>query len=220
MTDRLTVVVATGNKNKVREFREIFAAAGIDADYVTAGELGIRMPEETADTFQGNSMEKADTIYRALNDRSEADAGMKVITEGNYVVIADDSGICVDALGGRPGVYSARYSEGEDGPADDEKNIVKLLREMEDVPEGERGAHFTCVISLILKNGERYSFEGRFYGEINRGKKGENGFGYDPVFYVREFGKTSAELTPEEKNKVSHRGKALRMAAEKLREKI
>jgi XTP/dITP diphosphohydrolase len=216
MNHKITVIAATGNMNKLREFREIFAESGIDADVLPAKIFGIEMPEETEETFEGNSMIKAKAIFDALKAGYDYPSMIKT---DDYFVIADDSGLCVDALGGAPGVYSARYSEGyEDGPADDEKNIRKLLKTLENVPDKDRRAHFACVISVISKDGQYFHEEGRFEGFINHGKKGDNGFGYDPVFYCPEYGKTSAEMTPEEKNAVSHRGKAVRLAVSRIRD--
>ena len=127
--------------------------------------------------------------------------------------IADDSGLCVDALNGEPGVYSARY--GGEG-YDDEGRVQLLLKNMKDIPDDKRTARFVCAITLVSAEGI-ITARGECEGKIAYEPKGENGFGYDPVFYVEQFGKTTAEISPEEKNSISHRGKALSLFAEKLK---
>lgn len=188
----MKIIAATKNKNKLREFGEILTGfeiisqedAGIDIDV-----------EETGTTFEENSRLKAEAIFKATG----------------ITAIADDSGLCVDALGGAPGVYSARY--GGDG-LDDEGRVQLLLKNMKDVPDEKRTARFVCVITLVGKDGV-ITARGECEGTISHTPKGENGFGYDPVFYMKEYGKTTAEMSPEEKNAVSHRGKALRIFEEK-----
>lgn len=183
------IVIATKNPGKAKEFQEMFAPLGYQVktllDYPEIPDV-----EETGQTFQENALLKAKEIANQLN----------------CPVIADDSGLAIDALGGRPGVYSARYA-GE--PKNDERNIQKVLEELKDVPDNERTAHFICVLAVVVPGREPLLFEGRCDGVILREKRGENGFGYDPIFYVSERGKTMAEMTPAEKHSVSHRGKAL-----------
>ncbi len=189
----MKIIAATKNKNKLREFGEILKGfeiisqedAGIDIDV-----------EETGTTFEENSMLKAKAIYEATG----------------IAAIADDSGLCVDALGGAPGIYSARY--GGEG-LDDEGRVELLLKNMKDVPKEKRSARFVCAITLVGKDGV-ITARGECEGKIDYEPKGENGFGYDPVFYMEEYGKTTAQMTPDEKNAVSHRGKALRIFAEKM----
>ncbi|MCM1507037.1 MAG: RdgB/HAM1 family non-canonical purine NTP pyrophosphatase [Ruminococcus flavefaciens] len=177
------IVMATNNENKLREAREILSPLGIEV--VSQKEAGVSIdPEENGITFADNALIKAQAIYDAVK----------------FPVIADDSGLCVDALGGRPGVYSARY-------APNEIKCTKLLDEMKNVPDNERGAYFECCIAFT--DGKNTDFmTGRCYGTITHEERGTNGFGYDPVFEVD--GKTLAEMSADEKNAVSHRGEALK----------
>ena len=130
--------------------------------------------------------------------------------------LADDSGIAVDALNGEPGIYSARY--GFDESLDDWGRLLLLLKNTENVPDGQRQAQFVCVITMVAPDGKVIQARGEIHGELLREARGENGFGYDPIFYYPPFGKTTAEMDPEEKNAVSHRGNALRVLNEKLKE--
>lgn len=189
----MKIIAATKNKNKLREFGEILNGfeiisqedAGIDIDV-----------EETGTTFEENSMLKAKAIFDATG----------------ITAIADDSGLCVDALGGEPGVYSARY--GGEG-YDDSGRVQLLLKNMQNVPDDKRTARFVCAITLVGADGV-ITARGECEGKIHYEPKGENGFGYDPVFFVEKYGKTMAEVSPEEKNAISHRGKALKIFARKL----
>lgn len=192
----IKIVLATNNAHKVTEFKSCFAQKGIDAQIVTLKEIGFSGDIiEDADTFEGNAYIKAKTLC----DYS----GM--------ISIADDSGLCVDALGGAPGVYSARYS-GEN--ATDESNINKLLSELGKHSDKPRTARFVCAICAVRPDGEKLFVNGECYGVITDELAGSGGFGYDPVFFCPPFGKTFAEMTEEEKNTVSHRG----LAIEKLTE--
>ncbi len=192
----MKIIAATKNKNKLREFGEILKGfeiisqedAGIDIDV-----------EETGETFEENSLLKAKAIYDMTG----------------IPAVADDSGLCVDALGGAPGVYSARY--GGEG-YDDAGRVTLLLKNMENVPDNERSARFVCAITLVSDDGI-ITARGECEGKIDYSPKGENGFGYDPVFFVEKFGKTMAEISPEQKNEISHRGKALAIFSEKLEKK-
>lgn len=194
----MKLIIASNNAHKLTEikailgdhFEEILSLreAGIDHETV-----------EDCDTFLGNAGKKAREIAQLAG----------------CCALADDSGLCVDALGGAPGVFSARYS-GVHG--DDAANNRKLLRELEQVPDEERGAHFTCAIVLARPDGTEIAAEGYFYGRIAHSESGSNGFGYDPLFYLPEYGCTSAELAPEEKNRISHRANALRQLLEALGE--
>lgn len=192
----MKIIAATKNKNKLREFGEILKGFEI----ISQEEAGVDIDvEETGTTFEENSYLKAKAIYDITG----------------ITTIADDSGLCVDALNGEPGVYSARYG----GEGYDDKGRVQLLLEnMKDVPNEERTARFVCVITLVGDEGV-LTARGECEGKIDYSPKGENGFGYDPVFYVDRFEKTLAEVTPEEKNSISHRGKALKIFAEKLNKK-
>jgi XTP/dITP diphosphohydrolase len=187
-------IFASGNRGKLREIREILAHTGISI--VAQSELGIEGAEESGDTFVANALLKA--RHAAQLSRLPA--------------IADDSGLVVDALGGRPGVHSARYA----GPdASDEQNIAKLLVELRDVPEQRRQAHFYCAAVLVFPDDrvDPVIAEGSWFGTILRERSGSGGFGYDPVFMDPVTGKAAARMTPGEKNAVSHRGKALRLLA-------
>lgn len=190
------IVFATNNKSKLKELNAIFAAVCKGeyqllslADIGFSGEI-----IEDADSFEGNAYKKAKTVcdYCSL------------------ITIADDSGLEVDALGGAPGVYSARYAG---IGASDDMLISKLLANMAAVPEGMRGAHFTSVVCAVLPNGISHTERGVCCGEILSEKKGNGGFGYDPVFYHTALGKTFAEMSEDEKNKISHRAIALKKLA-------
>ena len=190
----MKIIAATKNKNKLREFREILKGFEI----ISQEEAGIDIDvEETGATFEENSMLKAKAIYE----------------KSGISAIADDSGLEVYALGNAPGVFSARY--GGEGLSDEER-VELLLKNMENVPTEKRGARFVCAITLVSGDGI-ITARGECEGEINYSPIGGNGFGYDPVFYVKEFDKTTAQMTPEEKNAISHRGIALREFAEKIR---
>lgn len=183
------IVMATNNANKLREVREILSPLGIDV--ISQAEAGISCdPEENGSSFSENSEIKAKAVYNAYAEKKH----------GNIAVIADDSGLCVDVLDGRPGVYSARY-------APKGQECTRLLDEMNDIPDERRTARFICDITYINVYGEDFHFEGICEGRISREKLGENGFGYDPVFMYG--GRTLAEMTSEEKNNISHRAKAL-----------
>ena len=189
------IVFATGNKGKMREIKAIMS--GFDIEIVSMREAGVEVDvEEDGTTFMENSFIKA----RAVADKCRQ-AGYT-----DDIVLADDSGLVVDALGGEPGIYSARYL-GEDTPYSI-KN-AKIIERMEGVPEDERSARFVCAIACVLPDGRELSAEATYEGAIGYEEKGENGFGYDPIFYLPDRGLYSAELDPDEKNRISHRGKAL-----------
>lgn len=188
-------IIATNNKKKLIEIERILSPLGVKP--VTAAEKGIDLGdvEENGSTFAENAYIKA----KAAFDK----CGMPVI--------ADDSGLCVDALDGRPGVYSARYG-GHDSPYT--VKIGMLLDELRAVPVGQRSAHFSCAVCCILRSGEVIAVEGRCDGEIATAPSGDGGFGYDPVFTVN--GRSFATLTSEEKDSLSHRGNALRLLYNEL----
>lgn len=189
------IVFATGNKGKMREIKEIMS--GFDIEIVSMREAGVEVDvEEDGTTFMENSFIKA----RAVADKCRQ-AGYT-----DDIVLADDSGLVVDALGGEPGIYSARYL-GEDTPYSI-KN-AKIIERMEGVPEDERSARFVCAIACVLPDGRELGAEETYEGAIGYEEKGANGFGYDPIFYLPDRGVYSAELDPDEKNRISHRGKAL-----------
>ena len=191
--ENLKIFLATGNKHKIEEISDIFS--DIENVEILSIKDGVEIPEviEDGTTFEENSKKKAVEIAKFLN----------------MITIADDSGLCVEALNGEPGVYSARYS----GTGDDSKNNEKLIENLKGVEN--RKAKFVSVITLAKPNGETYSFEGEILGEIVDNPRGNTGFGYDPHFYVEEYQKTLAQL-PELKNKISHRAKAL----EKLKQEL
>lgn len=195
-----TVIIASTNQGKLKEFKELMKGLSVEVkslkDFPEIGDI-----EENGTSFAENAYIKAKAVFDATGCLS----------------IADDSGLEVDALDGAPGIYSARYA-GEE--KNDTANNEKLLSEMNAVSDENRGAQFHCAIVAIDQNGTRYDAEGIVRGHILRAPQGENGFGYDPLFYIEEFGRTTAELSMDEKNKISHRGKAVRQIVEILKEKV
>ena len=189
------VVLATGNKHKVTEVRRILQPL-LDIDIVGGPELDV---EETGDTFEQNALIKARAYAHATG----------------LPAVADDSGLCVDALGGAPGVRSARWA-GEHG--DDEANLRLVLTQVADVPDDERGAAFVCVAALVTPDGVERTVEGRMEGTLTREPRGSGAFGYDPIFVPTGETRTSAELSAEEKDAISHRGRAFRALAPLLAE--
>lgn len=192
----LDLFLATRNKGKTMEFEQLLAPLGWRVRNL------LEFPElpdvvEDGDTFEANALKKACEIQERI---------------GGFV-LADDSGLCVDALEGRPGVYSARYA-GE--PPNDHMNNVKLLQELEGVPMDKRGAKFVCVLVLARPDDPPLMVRGEVNGYIVEQPQGDRGFGYDPLFYLPEFGKTMGELGAEMKNRISHRSKAM----EKLKEQL
>lgn len=192
------IVMASGNAGKLREIARILSDLNITV--VPQSDFGISEAEETGSTFAENALIKARHAARATG----------------LAAIADDSGLMVDALDGRPGIYSARYS----GPdATDQTNIDRLLAELEGVPEDQRSAAFHCAVCFVTPDGAGPLIaEGEWRGRILRERRGDGGFGYDPVFLDIELGRSSAELNADEKNARSHRGKALKALARKLRD--
>lgn len=190
-----TVLIATSNAGKLRDF----AGAAKSHDVEIAGLMDFRsIPEPVEDqpTFEGNARKKAEHYSRYAPGR---------------LVLADDSGLTVDALNGAPGVHSARYAaETKDANSSDEANNAKVLRETENVPDDKRGAAFVCVIAVARDGQTLATFHGEARGVLLREKRGTGGFGYDPLFFFPAIGKTFAELSPEEKAKYSHRGQAFR----------
>ena len=186
---KITYVIATNNQNKLKEIARILAPLGITA--ISMREAGVHVdPEETGDTFEANAFIKASEVSKACG----------------LPAIADDSGLCVTALDGRPGVYSARYA-GEN--ATDEMKIAKILEEMKDVKNGERSAKFVSAICCYFYEKDWFTVRGECCGVIANEPHGNGGFGYDPIFIVDGLMKTFAELSGEEKDKYSHRGKSL-----------
>ena len=195
----MKVVLASKNKHKLVEISKI--TEKFDMELVLQSELGVDIDvEETGTTFEENSFLKADAVMKATG----------------LPALADDSGIAVDALNGEPGVYSARY--GFDDSLDDWGRLQLLLKNTEHVPDGQRQAQFVCVITMVTPEGKTIQARGEIHGELLREPRGENGFGYDPIFYYPPAGMSTAEMAPEEKNKVSHRGNALQIFYQKLKE--
>ncbi len=195
----MKVVLASKNKHKLEEISKI--TEKFDMELVLESELGVDIDvEETGSTFEENSYLKAEAVMKATG----------------LPALADDSGIAVDALNGEPGIYSARY--GFDESLDDRGRLNLLLKNTENVPDDKRQAKFVCVITLVTPQGQTIQARGEVHGMLLRAPAGENGFGYDPIFYYPPFGKSLAQVSPEEKNRVSHRANALKVFYEKLKE--
>ena len=193
------LLLATNNKGKMREYKHMLK--GLPFELVSPAEVGINAEvDEVGESLEENARLKATTLAR----------------QSRLLTLADDSGLEVDALGGEPGRLSARYA-GEG--ASDRDRVEYLLSRLKDVPKEERSARFRCVIAIATPDGEVELCSGECPGVIALEPRGEEGFGYDPIFYLPELGKTMAELTLEEKNRVSHRGRAAREAIELLRSK-
>ncbi len=189
-------IIATHNPGKVKEFKDILAPKGYDVK--SLADIGfLEEIEETGHTFEENAVLKAEAVAKAVNK----------------MVIADDSGLSVDNLGGSPGVYSARYA-GEQ--KDDMANINKVLQELKGIEKEQRTARFRCALAVSIPGEETKTVEGHVEGYIAEEPKGENGFGYDPIFIVKDKDKTMAELTSDEKNKISHRANALKKLSQLL----
>lgn len=198
MIKEFKLILATSNKDKAREIAEILSDTpfvvttmkeeGYDPDIVEDGK-----------TFEENALIKARTVH--------------ALAEGAYVM-ADDSGLCIDALDGAPGIYSARFC-GENSTYPEK--FAKIFEMLKDVPEEKRTAKFVCSIAVVRPDGSEFTVRGEICGVLHEKPMGDGGFGYDPIFYVPEFGMTTAQMTKEQKNSISHRGKASRAMAEKLK---
>lgn len=201
------IIFATTNEGKVREVKAIMQESGFDV--ISLKQAGILTDiEENGATFEENATIKAKAIAEIARQNGKyADA----------VILADDSGLEIDYLGGEPGIYSARYL-GED-TSYSYKN-QKILERMKDVKKEERGARFVCAMAAVLPDGQVLVEKATMEGEIAYTIEGANGFGYDPIFYLPQYDMTSAQISPEQKNEISHRGKALRLVKEKLDENI
>lgn len=191
------LVIATRNQGKIAEVQRLLNEFAPNIKLRSVGEFDLPDVEETGESFEENALLKAMTIARATG----------------LPALADDSGISIDALGGAPGVYSARWS-GVHG--DDAANNRKVLAELVDVPATERGAQFVCVIALALPDGRNLTVRGEVTGSVRTEPIGEFGFGYDPIFQPDGYSITTAQMSPEEKDAISHRGKALREIAPKI----
>ena len=195
------LILATSNKDKAREIAEILD--GTPFVVTTMKEEGFD-PEiiEDGKTFEENALIKARTVH--------------ALAKGAYVM-ADDSGLCIDALDGAPGIYSARFC-GEDSTYPEK--FAKIFEMLKDVPEEKRTAKFVCSIAVVRPDGSEFTVRGEICGVLHEKPMGDGGFGYDPIFYVPEFGMTTAQMTKEQKNLISHRGKASRAMAEKLKAEL
>ena len=198
----MELILASRNKKKIREVEAILVNHFPDIRILSLDDVGyIGDIEENGETYEENALTKARTAVEAGNRQ--------------YPAIADDSGLSVDALNGAPGVYSARYAGGH---GDDAANNALLLKNLADTPAEERTARFVCCIALVYPDGRELTVRGETEGLIIDEARGEGGFGYDPYFYYAPFGKTFSELSAEEKNAISHRGKAIAKVAEILKE--
>jgi len=195
------LLIATANPSKIREFREILGADTYEWDDLSA-HCDLPAPEETGKTFRANACQKASYYARALNIWS----------------VADDSGLAVDALNGNPGVFSARWAQMHGAGAGDAANNVLLLRQLQNVPDDKRTARFICCLALSDPQGRIIlTTQQAVEGVILHQARGTNGFGYDPLFLIPDLGRTTAELSSEDKHAISHRGKALRRLRELMR---
>lgn len=191
----MKLIIASNNQGKIREYKEILEPLGFEV--VSQKEAGVMLePDETGTTFAENAAIKAKAIFEMVN----------------CAVLADDSGLCVDALEGEPGVYSARYG----GLQTSDERSELLLSKLENVPDKNRTAHFVCNIHMILNDGREIIAEGKCSGKIGHEFKGSNGFGYDPIFMYGD--KSFAEISSDEKNRISHRAAALNDLIQKLKE--
>lgn len=198
MKDR--IIFATGNEGKIREVRAILADLG--PEIISMKEAGIRADiTEDGKSYEENALIKAREVAKYTN----------------AIVMADDSGLEIDYLKGEPGIYSARYMGEDTSYSVKNRNLMDRL---EGVPDEKRTARFVCAIAAVLPDGKELTARGTIEGRIGYEEAGENGFGYDPIFYVPEFGKTTAQLTPEEKNTVSHRGRALELMKAQLAKQL
>lgn len=195
------IIFATGNENKMKEIRMILADLGLEILSMKEAGADVEIVEDGM-SFEENAGIKARAVARVLT---------------NDIVLADDSGLEIDYLGKAPGIYSARFA-GEDTSYDIKNRI--LLDRLEGVPEEERTARFVCAVAAVFPDGTVATVRETIEGRITRESEGSNGFGYDPIFYVPEYGCTTAQMTPEQKNKLSHRGKALRAMKEVLFDKF
>ena len=199
----MKIVLASRNRKKIEELRTLLSQSFADIEILSLDDVGILGEiEEDGTTFEENALIKA-----------------RVAARSGYIGVGDDSGLSVDALDGEPGIYSARYAARchYAGDHDDEGNNQALLHNLEQVPDEQRTGAYVCAIACVFPDGREFTVRGESRGRILREYHGTGGFGYDPLFYFDEYGKTFAEVTPEEKHRVSHRGLAIAAFAEKLR---
>ena len=229
----MKLILASRNKKKIREMEALLAKYVDDVRILSLDDIGFEGDiEEDGATFEENALIKARTAMEAaksriaaaqaaspangagLADDRIAAAQVAAIADDRIAAVADDSGLAVDALNGAPGVYSARYAGGH---GDDAANNALLIKNLADVPASERTARFVCCIACVFPDGTSFTVRGETEGTIIDDARGDGGFGYDPYFYYPPFGKTFAELTADQKNAISHRGKAVAKLAEKLK---
>lgn len=188
-------VLASNNKKKIAELEAILSSKLPNVKILSLADIGYTEEIiEDGKTFEENAKIKASVPARL-----------------GYIGIADDSGLCVDALNGEPGIYSARYSGGGD-----DENINKILEKLKDIPYEKRTAKFVCTMCCVFPDGESFCVKGEVQGIITEQRSGDGGFGYDPVFYYPPYGKTFSEISKEDKNKISHRARAIEALAERL----
>ena len=219
----MKLILASRNKKKIREMESILARHIEGVQILSLDDVGFEGDiEENGATYEENALIKARTAMQAAenhiavaDDRiiAIADDRIAAIADDRIIAIADDSGLSVDALNGAPGVYSARYAGGH---GDDAANNALLLQNLADVSPAERTARFVCCIACVFPDGREITVRGETEGLIIDDARGEGGFGYDPYFYYPPYGKTFAELTADQKNAISHRGKAIAKLAESL----
>ena len=211
-SQKYQIIFATGNQGKIREIKEIVhseerAADSREIEVLSMREAGVEAdPDENGADFEDNALIKAQAVFDLLRSRPAP-------PDTTRIVMSDDSGLVIDALDGAPGVHSARYMGYDTDYRLRMEHILDLMRE---VPDDARTARFVAAVAAILPDGRSMVVRGAMEGRIGHRIAGENGFGYDPFFYLPQYGKTSAEISPEEKNRISHRGKALRMMLTKL----
>ncbi len=233
----MKLILASRNKKKIREMEALLAKYVDDVRILSLDDIGFEGDiEEDGVTFEENALIKARTAMEAAKSRTAAissddriaaaqatspangaglaDDRIAAIADDRIAAVADDSGLAVDALNGAPGVYSARYAGGH---GDDAANNALLIKNLADVPASERTARFVCCIACVFPDGTSFTVRGETEGVIIDNARGDGGFGYDPYFYYAPFGKTFAELTADQKNAISHRGKAVAKLAEKLK---
>nr|WP_130838714.1 RdgB/HAM1 family non-canonical purine NTP pyrophosphatase [Lachnoclostridium sp. Marseille-P6806] len=222
----LQLILATGNENKVREVNEILADdfAGAPIRVRSMKSVGISSdPEENGTDFEENALIKARAAAALLPPAADETARAEWMRAQGMdpadalVVISDDSGLVIDALGGAPGIQSARYL-GRDVGYD--VKMAHILEELRGLPQEQRSARFVAAIAAVLPDGSGLAVRGTMEGRISKEPRGEGGFGYDPILFLPEYGLTSAELSPEEKNAISHRGKGMRLMLKTLRERL
>lgn len=202
----IKLALASRNAKKIAEMRRLMAELLPGAEVLSLDDIGVEGDiEENGTTFEENALIKA-----------------RVAARNGCIGVADDSGLTVDALGGEPGIWSARYAArcGVDSDHNDEANNQLVLKKLENVPDGARGGAYVCAVACVFPDGTAFTVRGEVRGELLRSYRGCGGFGYDPMFFYPPLGKTFAELTAQEKDAVSHRGRAMHLFAQELRRRL